>query len=500
MQFASTTSLDTAKVRFFIACSILAVLLLGFTFHETLVDLNTLWQFNNEAYSHGYLVLGLVLYVLYERRELFVLKPTFTVLPFALCAGLAWTATNAINVKLGEYLILPAVLFLLIVGSVGWHQSLKFLLPVSALYFALPIVGFLNPILQTVTVKVVTEMVRMTDMVAHIDGFYITLPYGVLHVADSCSGLSYLSAGITFTMLYAFLNIRRKRLKALAIMLMMALSLFANWLRVFILVVIGHESKMQSPLVKEHGFLGWIIFACIFVLFLFVMRIIENKYDSQNETSKKSEAQDDDALSDTTRKASYARSALPLFIALVIAAAPLYLLFVKSASVHPTLVEFSLPSFSEDAKVVAYKGQTTVSFESADQAVSIEGTRKGLSYNVFAAAYVHQRQGKELIHYKNKVGVELTQHKTVPFDDALINYAYEAKTNSHVFWFYRIGETEVTTDFQAKFAQLRNMLGVPKAMALIVKVSCDVDCELTEKNAEIKRLVALTRQVDLVNK
>lgn len=500
MQFASTTSSDTVKVRFFIACSIFAVLLLGFTFHETLVDLNTLWQFNNEAYSHGYLVLGLILYMLYERRELFVLKPTFTVLPFALCAGLAWTATNAINVKLGEYLILPAILFLLIVGSVGWRQSLKFLLPVSALYFALPIVGFLNPILQTVTVKVVTAMVRMTDMVAHIDGFYITLPYGVLHVADSCSGLSYLSAGITFTMLYAFLNIRRKRLKALAITLMMALSLFANWLRVFILVVIGHESKMQSPLVKEHGFLGWIIFACIFVLFLFVMRIIENKYDSQKEALKKLEAQDDEALSDITRKASYARSALPLFIALVIAAAPLYLLFVKSASVHPTLVEFSLPSFSEDAKVAAYRGQTTVSFESADQAVSIEGTRKGLSYTVFAVAYVHQSQGKELIYYKNKVGVGLNQRKTVPFEDALVNYAFEVETNSHVFWFYRIGESEVTNDFQAKFAQLRHMLEVPKAMAFIIKIKCGVDCELSENNEEIKQLIELTRQVDLVSK
>jgi exosortase len=473
---------------------LLAVLLLGFTFFETLVDLNTLWQFNNEAFSHGYLVLGLVLYTLYERRDLFVLKPTFSVLPFALLAGIAWTVANTVNIKLGEYLILPFILLLLITSAVGWKKSLHFVLPISALYFALPIIGYVNPVLQTMTVKVVTAMVRMTDMAAHIDGFYITLPYGVLHVADSCSGLSYLSAGITFTMLYAFLNIRRKRLKALAIGFMIILSLLANWIRVFILVAIGHESQMQSPLVKEHGFLGWVIFACAFGLFLYVIRLLENRYDEA----------DIDATTQTKRRNAhnsieissrvFAHSTAPLVLAFLVAALPLYSSFSKDGN-YAKNASIKLPYALQHANITPYENLDTVLFQNADLAMQISGTHNSMLYDIFTIAYIKQTQGKELIHYKNKLGEELKKRKMLQFDNLLINYAFEEKTQRHVFWFYKIGNTEVSTSLEAKFAQLQYMFDQPTALALVVKIKCFENCDMPIVNPRIKGLIESVRKV-----
>ena len=44
------------------------------------------------------------------------------------------------------------------------------------------------------------------------------------------------------------------------------------------------------------------------------------------------------------------------------------------------------------------------------------------------------------------------------------------------------------------------MLEMPKAMAFIIKIKCGVDCDLSENNDEIKQLIELTRQIDLISK
>lgn len=496
MQFSSTNYNGTNNRILFAICLLLAVLLLGFTFFETLVDLNTLWQLNNEAFSHGYLVLGLVLYALYERRDLLVLKPTLSVLPFALLAGLAWTAANTINVKLGEYLILPFVLLLLITSAVGWKKSQHFVLPISALYFALPIVGYVNPVLQTMTVKVVTAMVRMTDMVAHIDGFYITLPYGVLHVADSCSGLSYLSAGITFTMLYAFLNIRRKRLKALSVGFMITLSLLANWIRVFILVAIGHESQMQSSLVKEHGFLGWVIFAFAFTLFLLVMRKVENRFDHHEvQSTVEKQAPRNHAGSPLT----YLKFTSPLTVAFTVSLIPLLALSVKEQHLSQGIDQSTLAASFSSAQISDYQHEDSVSFVNADNTIKIQNKNGEYPFSAYIVIYNEQYQGKELIYYKNKVGQNLNLKGRINISDFHVNYAVEETTNTAVFWFYKVGNTTELTSWKVKLAQLRNLFSNTGAAAFIVKVPCKAfaSCaQITETN-ELAEIIHKLSNIEL---
>ena len=41
------------------------------------------------------------------------------------------------------------------------------------------------------------------------------------------------------------------------------IGLITNWLRIFLLVIIGYETKMQSSLMNEHEYFGWFLFALI---------------------------------------------------------------------------------------------------------------------------------------------------------------------------------------------------------------------------------------------
>jgi exosortase len=496
MQFLRLSRSFSKEQLTYILSLLCALFILGYVLFETLKDLNMLWQFNNEAYSHGYMLLGLVLYSLYERRDLFVFKPTYTALPFALILGLVWTATNSINIKLAEYLLLPVIFFLFIVSYVGWNKAFRFALPLAALFFALPIIGFLNPLLQTLTVKVVSNWVSMTSITAYIDGFFITLPSGILHVHSSCSGLSYLSAGITFGMIYSFLSIKRKRIVAFSLLLIIALSLLANWVRVFILVAVAYESDMQSSLVEEHGFLGWIIFAFVFMLYLFVMRKIEVRYDNipaKNDTSNTHNN------SNTTNKMGFLSSASPVMLAISIGLAPTYASIIKHSAASASNTNISVPEFFSDAKIENYNNQDSVFFLGADEAYKISGAQDDIVYNAYVILYKTQNQGKELIYYKNKVGENLKGQKQIVLEGTSVNYAVEqGPKDSLVFWFYRVGESEALTPFSVKASQLKNMFHNVPAEAIILKVKCELKCASTIDSEEILKLLEQLRSIKIV--
>lgn len=44
-----------------------------------------------------------------------------------------------------------------------------------------------------------------------------------------------------------------------------ALGLLANWLRIYILVLIGYHTEMQSSLMNDHETFGWVVFAFILI-------------------------------------------------------------------------------------------------------------------------------------------------------------------------------------------------------------------------------------------
>ncbi|MBT1450661.1 exosortase [Glaciecola sp. XM2] len=493
MQFLQLSQNLTKQQKTYTFCLVLALVILAFVLFETFQSLNTLWQFNNESYSHGYLVLGLILYSFYERRDLFVFKPTLSPVPLALVVGLAWTATNSVNVKLGEYLLLPAILFLFIVTCVGWKRSLTFALPIAALFCALPIISYVNEFLQVLTVLVVSNMMKMTDITAFIDGFFITLPHGILHVDTSCSGLSYLSAGITFAMIYSFMSIRRKRVVAFSLVFIVILSLIANWIRVFLLVVVAYDSKMQSPLVAEHGFMGWIIFAFIFVFYLFVMRKIEARFDSKPSESAVSDEQSSQQLNSNV---SFAKSTSPLLIAIAIAIAPIYAGIAKPDEASLASMSVSFPESFEGALIEDYTNQDSVVFLGADEARKVSGEKGELEYTAYAVLYKTQSQEKEMIYYKNKVGENLIGQSTLNVGDAPINYAIEqGQEDNLVFWLYRVGESEALTSASVKATQVKYMFESAPALALILKLPCGSDCNSVLNADETLTLLEQLRSV-----
>jgi exosortase/archaeosortase family protein len=140
---------------------------------------------------------------------------------------------------------------------------------------AVPFWEVLTGPLQSATVAVSGVLVRFTGIPANLSGTRISLQWGTIEVAESCAGLNYFMSAFTIAVIYARFTLKNLAPQVGAIAFALALSVLSNWGRVFGLIVIGERSRMQSPLMRDHGTYGWVIFSVTMVLFFLLTKRFE---------------------------------------------------------------------------------------------------------------------------------------------------------------------------------------------------------------------------------
>jgi len=123
-----------------------------------------------------------------------------------------------------------------------------------------------------------------------IDGIYVYLTgVGAFEVAHGCSGLRYVLVGQSLALLYGELNLRTIRSRVILFLVAVGLSLFANWVRVFVIIYMGYETNMETSLIAEHDYFGWWVFAATLVpLFLLGRRLEKTPAEQEPEDRERS--------------------------------------------------------------------------------------------------------------------------------------------------------------------------------------------------------------------
>jgi exosortase len=236
------------------------------------LDLHRLWtDWSGETYTHGYLVFLLSLWIVVRDRDRLAVTPIrpepLALIPLALMS-VAWVWFWRAAIQELQLLLLPLILYAALFAAFGRRMARAVAFPIGFLYFALPFWGDINAIVQALSAKVTGLLIWTTGIPAYMDGEFVRLPGGSIEIARSCSGLHELIVGLALAAFYGKLSGEpwRQRLRWLA--LMGALSLMVNWVRIFTVVIAAYETQMGSSLVKHHYWLGWWLFAFVFVAFL----------------------------------------------------------------------------------------------------------------------------------------------------------------------------------------------------------------------------------------
>lgn len=249
------------------ALPFLVIAMLVAVYFPTFVGLSAEWVQWDESLSHAYPLLLWFLILLYRAGPI---EPTEQHLSIDFLLGLglivasvAWFLFSTVQIKILEQIVLLPILFLSIGFIFGinslWRLRFLLLMPV----FALPIWDYLNNSLVELASSVVGEMVRITRIPALIDGSSIFIPSGHIMIADGCSGLRYLIISLALGYTISYLNGYKEKGLISALVIAALLGLIANWIRIFVLILIGYSSEMESSLMEDHETFGWIVFALI---------------------------------------------------------------------------------------------------------------------------------------------------------------------------------------------------------------------------------------------
>ncbi|MBS8238983.1 EpsI family protein [Marinobacter lipolyticus] len=234
-------------------------------------DFFQLW-YDSIIYTHGYLVLAGVLYLLYLRRDalagltitgsgiaLFLLTGASALLLFA----------QAADIRFIRLILVPFLI--LFWGWSIWGKGFVTTAggPILLLLFAAPFWDDFSPLLQHITVFFNTFFLNLADIEATIREFYIELEVGTFLVENGCSGVRYLMVALFLGSFYGQLYYRSFPRTALLVVIAGLLSMVANWLRVFGIIAAGHYTNMETSLVEDHELFGWIVFLLVTLIPLF---------------------------------------------------------------------------------------------------------------------------------------------------------------------------------------------------------------------------------------
>ena len=79
------------------------------------------------------------------------------------------------------------------------------------------------------------------------------VPGRSLFVTEACSGLRYLVASVMVGTLFAYLNYRSYRKRTVFMLVSLAVPVLANWLRAYIIVMMGHLSGNKLATVEFYA-------------------------------------------------------------------------------------------------------------------------------------------------------------------------------------------------------------------------------------------------------
>ena len=299
-----------------------AILLL---YRTTLVDMVSIWE-RSETFAHAFLVPPIVLWLVWRRRSLLAAQapsPTFsTLLPLAAFA-LAWLVGDLAKLNVVTQFSMTAMLVLATVGVIGLAASREIMFPLAFLFFAVPMGDVFVPQLMEWTASFTVVALRFSGIPVFREGFNFVIPSGSWSVVEACSGVRYLIASFMVGTLFAYLNYRSMRRRLAFMAVAIVVPIIANWVRAYLIVLIGHLSGNKLAVGVDHLVYGWLFFGLVILTMYWIGAKWAQPERSDAPSSAAALASASAPAPAVARRDSLAKLGLVVAAAAALAAAPL---------------------------------------------------------------------------------------------------------------------------------------------------------------------------------
>ena len=252
---------------------VLALLGLVGWYWSTFTSITEIWE-RSATFAHGFAVPVIAGWLVWRGRDRLAnvaARPAWGVLLLLAGAGLGWLLGDLGEVNSLSQFAFICMLVLLVPCVAGLAATRVMLFPLGFfLVFTVPIGEFLLPQLMESTADFTVVALRMSGVPVYREGQLLVIPTGNWSVVEACSGIRYLIASLMVGSLYAYLNYKALWRRLVFVLISGLVPLVANWLRAYMIVIIGHLSSNRLATGVDHVIYGWVFFGVVMALMFWV--------------------------------------------------------------------------------------------------------------------------------------------------------------------------------------------------------------------------------------
>lgn len=241
-------------------------------YRETALSMAVIWA-RSDTFAHGFLVPLISLWLAWRtRRSLVRIKPRANLwtLPLFAVAGFAWLLGEMASVAPLSQFALTAMVILSVPATLGIPVARLWAFPLGFLLFAVPFGEFALPVLMEWTATATVWGLRLSGVPVYREGLHFVIPSGSWSVVEACSGVRYLIASLMVGTLFAYLSYRSTRRRLVFVGVAFLVPILANWLRAYMIVMLGHVSGNKLAVGVDHLIYGWLFFGIVIMLMFWI--------------------------------------------------------------------------------------------------------------------------------------------------------------------------------------------------------------------------------------
>jgi exosortase A len=243
-----------------------------FLFRDTGLAMVSIW-WRSETYTHAFLVAPISAWLIWRRREAWLHEPVKPSWPWLLpLAGacLLWLMGELASVNAASQVALVAVVVISVPAVLGWALTRQIIFPLLFLFFSVPIGEFLTDPMIAATADFTVAALRFTGIPVYREGMQFVIPSGNWSVVEACSGVRYLIASFMVGTLFAYLNYNSWQRRLAFVVVSLLTPVVANWLRAYMIVMLGHYSGNKLAVGADHLVYGWVFFGFVIMLMFWI--------------------------------------------------------------------------------------------------------------------------------------------------------------------------------------------------------------------------------------
>jgi exosortase A len=270
---AAVTSPSAAKKWTRVAPALgLGLVGLLLTYRDAVVSMVMTWE-RSETYAHGFIVYPVTAWLIWRSRErLAELTPAPFLPGTLLLAALSgiWLVGELSSTQALREFALVASVPALVWTVLGTRIAAAIAIPLLLSLFAWPFGDFLVPSMIDRTADFTVSALRLTGIPVYREGNNFSIPSGDWSVVDACSGIRYLIASVYGGAIFAYLMFKSWRRRLLFMTAAVAVPVVANWVRAYVVVMVGHISNNKLAGGVDHLIYGWIFFGAVMAVLFYI--------------------------------------------------------------------------------------------------------------------------------------------------------------------------------------------------------------------------------------